>query len=128
MKIWDFLIKMIVIYSCFTVMFWCSFHDYSVVWIIVIDYIFEFMLLIDMLSRFLRIYRENEKKIWNLQKIGHRYIVVKKTFFLDFIPLVFTIVHAASQVRLLLLFRMFWFVRLWRFIDKFSDETVRDLL
>lgn len=59
MRIWDVIIKLLIIYSCFTVMFRSSFKDYSAVWILVIDYIFEFMFLIDMLHRFIRVFEEN---------------------------------------------------------------------
>lgn len=109
-------------------MFRAAFNDYPYLWIIILDYIVEGVFFLEVLTKyviypFIRILNHVD----TLKSVVIREIISLRVWF-DVIPLVFTVIQAATGIRLLLLLRMFRLWRFWGILDKVGDELIKGLL
>lgn len=91
-KIIDYFYMILIIYSCFTVMFRSAFEDYTDLWIIIIDFIIEGIFFVEALSKY-AVY----PFIWILNRVDTfksaiLSLLLQVWVWFDIIPLVFTVV------------------------------------
>ena len=128
LKLIDYFYMILIIYSCFTVMFRTAFEDYTDLWIKIIDYMIEGIFLIEVLAKYVA-YPFIKILNWldTFRSAVFSLLLNFKVWF-DVIPLIFTVINAATGIKLLLLFRMFWFYRFWNILDEIGDSVIKGLL
>ena len=128
LKLIDYFYMILIVYSCFTVMFRSAFEDYTDLWIKIIDYIIEAIFLIEVLAKYVAYpFIKVLNRIDTFWTAVLSHLLNFKVWF-DVIPLIFTVVNAATDIRLLLLLWMFRFYRFWNILDEIGDSVIKGLL
>ena len=88
-------------------MFRTAFEDYTDLWIKIIDYIIEAIFLIEVLAKYVSYpFIKILNRLDTFRSAVFSLLLNFKVWF-DVIPLIFTVINAATSIKLLLLFRMF---------------------